>query len=180
MQKLSKSASVISYVFAAALLLIYFAAEIIPGFFLSTAGRLVLLCGCCVFMWCGGALLTKTTGNNGPMLINLKVYLGLFLLLFATLTLFDPLWGRNGGFVNWTKELFRVYAENSLNLVPFRTIGSYIARGTYKQLLVNIAGNLVCLMHLGILLPLCFEKQEVSRESINSKAKPSRVLARIF
>ena len=92
--------------------------------------------------------------------MNLRIYLGLFLLLFATLTLFDPLWGRNGGFVNWTKELFRVYAENSLNLVPFRTIGSYIAKGTYRQLLVNIAGNLVCLMPLGILLPLCFEKQK--------------------
>lgn len=162
LQKLfnSKKTAAAAYAAAAFLFGIYAFAEMVPGFFLSTAGRLVLLCGCCAFMWCGGAVLTKIIGNNGPMQMNLRIYLGLFLLLFATLTLFDPLWGRNGGFVNWTKELFRVYTENSLNLVPFRTIGSYLAKGTYKQLLVNIAGNIVCLMPLGILLPLCFEKQK--------------------
>ncbi len=159
MQKLSKSASVISYVFAAALLLIYFAAEIIPSFFLSTAGRLVLLCGSCGFLWLGGFLLTKQSGNNRPMKINLRIFLALYLLLFVTLTLFDPLWGRNGGFVNWNRELFDAYVQNSLNLVPFKTILQYLSKGTLSQFAVNIIGNLVCLMPLGILLPLNFEKQ---------------------
>lgn len=149
-----------AYIIAALFFGIYAAAEMIPGLLLSTAGRLVLLCACCAFMWLGGALLSKAMGNNGPMQMNLRIYLGLFLLLFATLTLFDPLWGRNGGFVNWTKELFRAYAENSLNLVPFRTIVNYFAKGSLRQFMVNIAGNIVCLMPLGILLPLCFEKQK--------------------
>lgn len=159
MQKLSKSAAVISYIFAAALLLVYFAAEIIPSFFLSTSGRLVLLCGSCGFLWLGAFLLTKQSGNNRPLKINLRIFLALYLLLFVTLTLFDPLWGRNGGFVSWNNELFDAYVQNSLNLVPFKTILQYFSKGTLNQFAVNIIGNLVCLMPLGILLPLNFEKQ---------------------
>ena len=93
------------------------------------------------------------------MKINLRIFLALYLLLFATLTLFDPLWGRNGGFVIWNKELFEMYVQNSLNLVPFKTVIQYFYRGTISQFVVNIIGNLVCLMPLGILLPLKFEKQ---------------------
>ena len=159
MQKLSKPFAVISYIFAAALLSVYFGAELVPGLFLSTSGRLVLLCGSCGFLWLGGFLLAKHSGNNRPMRINLRIFLLLYLLLFATLTLFDPLWGRNGGFVIWNRELFDAYVKNSLNLVPFKTVLQYFQRGTLSQFVVNIIGNLVCLMPLGILLPLNFEKQ---------------------
>lgn len=159
MQKLSKPFAAISYIFAAALLAVYFGTEFVPSFFLSTAGRLVLLCMSCGFLWLGGFLLTKRSGNNRPMKINLRIFLALYLLLFATLTLFDPLWGRNGGFVSWNKELFEMYVQNSLNLVPFKTVLQYFYRGTINQFVVNIVGNLVCLMPLGILLPLNFEKQ---------------------
>ena len=159
MQKLSKPFAAISYIFAAALLAVYFGTEFVPSFFLSTAGRLVLLCVSCGFLWLGGFFLTKRSGNNRPMKINLRIFLALYLLLFATLTLFDPLWGRNGGFVIWNKELFEMYVQNSLNLVPFKTILQYFYRGTVNQFVVNVVGNLVCLMPLGILLPLNFEKQ---------------------
>ena len=159
MQKLSKPFAAISYIFAAALLAVYFGTEFVPSFFLSTAGRLVLLCMSCGFLWLGGFLLTKRSGNNRPMKINLRIFLTLYLLLFATLTLFDPLWGRNGGFVIWNKELFEMYVQNSLNLVPFKTVLQYFYRGTVNQFVVNVVGNLVCLMPLGILLPLNFEKQ---------------------
>ena len=159
MQKHFKTFAVISYFFAAALLAVYFGAELVPGFFLSTLRRLVLLCGSCGFLWLGGFFLTKKSGNNRPMRINLRIFLALYLLLFATLTLFDPLWGRNGGFVNWNRELFDTYVNNSLNLVPFKTVIRYFNRGTVSQFAVNIVGNIVCLMPLGILLPLNFEKQ---------------------
>ena len=159
MQKLSKPFAAISYIFAASLLAVYFGTEFVPSFFLSTAGRLVLLCVSCGFLWLGGFFLTKRSGNNRPMKINLRIFLALYLLLFATLTLFDPLWGRNGGFVIWNRELFEMYVQNSLNLVPFKTVLQYFYRGTISQFVVNIIGNLVCLMPLGILLPLNFEKQ---------------------
>ena len=93
------------------------------------------------------------------MRINLRIFLILYFLLFATLTLFDPLWGRNGGFVIWNRELFDAYVQNGLNLIPFKTIVQYFSRGTISQFVVNIIGNLLCLMPLGILLPLNFEKQ---------------------
>ncbi len=160
LQKLSKTVAVLSYSAAAALFLIYAAAEIIPRLYLSTPGRLFLLCSCCGFLWLGGVFLSKKIGNNGPMHMNLRIFLGLYLLLFATLTLFDPLWGRNGGFVSWNRELFELYVHNSLNLVPFSTITEYFTKGDFRQFLVNIAGNFVCLMPLGILLPLAFEKQK--------------------
>ena len=160
MLKISKPLALIPYVFAAAMLFIYFAAEIIPNLFLTTTGRLVLLCGGCFFLWLGGVFLTKATGDNRPMKINLRIFLALYLLLFATLTLFDPLWGRNGGIVIWTKELFDFYVKNSLNLVPFKTITLFFKNGTLSQFFVNIIGNIVCLMPLGILLPLNFKKQE--------------------
>lgn len=159
MQKISKPFAVICYIFAAAFLIIYAAADFIPRFYLSTAGRLVLLCGCCVFLWLGGFVFAKSTGNNRPMKINLRIYLGLFLMLFATLTLFDPLWGRNGGFVIWNRELFDAYIKNSINLVPFKTIAEYFVKGDMRQFIINIAGNIVCLAPLGILLPLNFKKQ---------------------
>lgn len=159
MQKHFKTFAVISYIFAAALLSVYFGTELVPRFFLSTTGRLVLLCASCGFLWLGGFFLTKKTGNNRPMKINLRIFLALYLMLFATLTLFDPLWGRNGGFVNWNRELFDMYVKNSLNLVPFKTVLQFFSRGTFYQFMVNIAGNIVCLMPLGILLPLNFEKQ---------------------
>lgn len=159
MQKLSKPAAVGFYILAAALLLVYFGAELVPNLSLSTLGRLVLLCTSCGFMWLGGFVLTKLTGDNRPMKINLYIYLGLYLLLFATLTLFDPMWGRNGGAVTWTKELFESYIKTSLNLVPFRTIIKYLTDTTLRGFIVNIIGNVVCLMPLGILLPLTFEKQ---------------------
>lgn len=159
MRKRSEIFAFVSYALAAALISVYFITEFIPRFFLSTAGRLAILCACCAFLWLGGFLLTKLNGNNKPMRINLWIFLGLFLMLFATLTLFDPMWGRNGGFIIWNKELFEAYVENQLNLVPFKTILQYFKRGTFAEFLINIIGNAVCLMPLGVLLPLISEKQ---------------------
>lgn len=160
MQKYYKQVFTVVYIFAAALLLIYLIADLMPDFILSTAARLVLLCTGCLFLWAGGFLLAKSNGNNRPMKVNLWIFLGLYLALFATLTLFDPMWGRNGGFgIEWSKELFDAYINNSLNLVPFRTITAYFFADCFKTALINLGGNFVCLMPLGVLLPLISEKQ---------------------
>ncbi len=70
-------------------------------------------------------------------------------MFFGTLTLFDPAWGREGV----------TFGEN-LNLIPFKTITEIAVNGSPRTVFVNIAGNIVCLMPLGILLPLNFKKQE--------------------
>lgn len=163
LQKLSDSQKFrlfILYSAGAAFIAFYAAADFMPNFVLSTAERLALLCAGCFFLWAGGALFAKTTGNNKPMRINLWIFLLLYFALFITLTLFDPIWGRNGGFETiWTKEVFDRYIENSLNLVPFRTIREFLFCGDFRMIMVNLAGNLVCLMPLGILLPMISEKQ---------------------
>ncbi len=162
MQRISdwkKPAAFAAYIIAVLLVAFYLAVDFLPGFFLSTAGRLVLLFLCCAFLWLGGVAMTKAVGSNRPMKINLWIYLGLFLLLFATLTLFDPMWGRNGEAVLWSKELFAAYAKNQLNLMPFSTIAEYFTKGDLRQFIINIGGNFVCLMPLGILLPLVSKKQ---------------------
>lgn len=156
----NKFLAITSYILAIVFVAVYALADIISGVILSTAARLLLLCLACGFLWLGGVIFTKITGENSPMRINLWIFLGLFLLLFAQLTLFDPVWGRNGGFgISWDKELFDAYVENSVNLIPFKTIAEFFAKGDLRLFAVNIIGNLVCLMPLGILLPLVSKKQ---------------------
>lgn len=156
----NKFLAITSYILAIVFVAVYALADIISGVILSTAARLLLLCLACGFLWFGGVIFTKITGENSPMRINLWIFLGLFLLLFAELTLFDPVWGRNGGFgISWDKELFDAYVENSVNLIPFKTIAEFFAKGDPRMFMVNIIGNLVCLMPLGIILPLVSKKQ---------------------
>lgn len=157
----NKSLAIISYGLAIVFVAIYAFADILSGILLSTAAKLLLLCLACGFLWFGSVVITKITGENSSMRINIWIFLGLFLLLFAELTLFDPMWGRNGGFgISWDKELFHAYVENSVNLIPFKTMAEFFTKGDLRLFVVNIIGNLVCLMPLGILLPLVSKKQE--------------------
>ncbi len=150
----------ILYTFAAVFIGIYFFMDLLPGVTLSTLSRLVLLLLGCAFLWGWGVTTTKQKGNNKAMKICLWVFLVLFLTLFATLTLFDPVWGRNVGFIFWNKDLFRYYVENYLNLIPFKTIMCFFTTETTASPFVNLVGNTVCLMPLGVLLPLISKKQE--------------------
>ena len=50
------------------------------------------------------------------------------------------------------------------NLVPFRTISNFIKYHEYvnfKTLMVNILGNVVAFVPLGVILPVVFKKKEV-------------------
>lgn len=142
---------------AGLLIAVYFVADIIPGFYMMTPARLVLLCTGCFLLWGAGFMKAKQTKSNKMMKINLRIFLALFLLLFITLTLVDPMWGRGSQSAGF--ESLAEYAKSNLNLVPFKTIINYILHGSPREIAVNLIGNFICLMPLGILLPLCFEKQ---------------------
>ena len=159
-----KISSIIFYIIAILFLGVYGFAEITKHIYLSEFGRLFLLFGSCIFLYLGGLLLSKYRKDNKPMKINLWIFFGLYLLLFITLTLFDPFWGRNGlTIVNWSKEMFDVYIHNSLNIIPFKTIIEYI--GAFDSLLntravmFNLLGNIVACMPFAFFLPLLFKKQ---------------------
>ena len=161
---IKKVFSILFYIASVLFVGIYFMAEITPHFSLSEFGRLFLLCGSCLFLYFGGLLLSKYLKNNKPMKINLWIFFILYLILLITLTLFDPMWGRSGfHLVRWNSEEFSYYINNSVNLIPFKTIINYISafNSLYstRNVLLNLFGNLVALMPMAFFLPLLFKKQ---------------------
>lgn len=162
--KVKKVIAIIFYVIAIFFLLVYGVAEILPHLSLSETGRLFLLCGSCLFLFIGGVVWSKSTNDNKAMKINLWIFFILYLVLLITLTLFDPMWGRNGiGLSNWTKEGINIYLEKSLNLIPFKTIGGYMSDmfsslKSTSTIFYNLLGNVVCLMPFAFFLPLLFKK----------------------
>ena len=78
------------------------------------------------------------------MKINLWIFFGLYLLLLVTLTLFDSIWGRNGINLVNANINYKQYFENTVNLVPFKTIMLYInilLNETYDDLRIYVLKN---------------------------------------
>jgi len=169
-----KAISIIIYLLAVVFLLTYVWAEIMPNLMLSETGRLFLLGGSCLFLYVGGLIKSKAENNNKPMKINLWIFFILYLVLLITLTLFDPMWGRNGfNAFNWTQEGLDIYLENSVNIVPFKTIIGY-AKKIFTSLLststifLNLFGNIVCLMPLALFIPMLFKKIDNTKKFLIS------------
>lgn len=161
---IKKIFSILFYVASILFVGLYFMAEITPHFSLSEFGRLFLLCGSCLFLYFGGLLLSKYKNNTKPMKINLWIFFGLYLVLLITLTLFDSMWGRNVGNLINTNVDYKQYFENTVNLIPFKTIIGYITEFdsmySTSSILFNLLGNFVALMPMAFFLPLLFKKQK--------------------
>lgn len=172
--KIKKAISIIFYLLAAVFLLIYIWSEIMPHLMLSEMGRLFLLGGSCLFLYVGGFIKSKIENKNKAMKINLWIFFILYLVLLITLTLFDPMWGRNGfNAFNWTQEGLDIYLDNSVNLVPFKTIIEYIQK-IFTSLLdtstifLNLFGNIACLMPLALFIPILFKKVDNTKKFLIS------------
>lgn len=170
--------SIAFYVIAIIILGYYISSELTSNFIMSEFGRLLILFIICLSLYLGGYFLSKYIKNNCPMKINLWIFLILYLILFITLTLLDPIWGRNGlKLTKWSKDIFNNYIHNSLNLVPFKTIILYI-KSLFSMtlntniLIYNLLGNFICLMPLSFFLTLIFKK--------NRKASSFLFIALIF
>lgn len=161
--KKQKILSIIFYAIAIFFFLIYVIADRSATLHLSEFGRLFLLCGSCVFLYFGGLFLSKYKNNTKPMKINLWIFFGLYLLLLVTLTLFDSMWGRNGINIISANAEYKQYIENTVNLIPFKTIIGYVSEFdsmySTSTILFNLLGNLVALMPMAFFLPLLFKKQ---------------------
>lgn len=162
--KFKRVISIIFYILATAFILIYIGVEFMKNISLSELGRLFLLCGSCLFLYLGALIKSKNDNNNKAMKINLWIFFILYLLLFITLTLFDQFWGRNGlTIAKWNKELFDNYINNSLNIIPFKTIIEYIKAFDSlldtRAVMTNLLGNIVACMPFAFFLPLLFKKQ---------------------
>ena len=162
---MKKIASIIFYSIGFSLGIIYIIVNFLPNFRLSEIGSLGLLGIISLFLYFGGILLSKYTNSVKPLKINLWIFLVLYLILFLTLTLFDPAWGRNGGFIpKWSTELWNRYLEHSFNIIPFKTIWGYMSSFdsllSTRTIFFNLIGNFICLMPLGFFLPLLFPRQK--------------------
>ena len=160
------------YLIGTFLILFYFSLDISKSFDLSTIARPILLAISCLLFHIGGILFSKHNKNNKAMKINLWIYFILYLTLIITLTLFDPMWGRNGlNLFNWNSQAFEVYINNSFNIIPFKTIYLYI-KDLFNltlptvNIFYNLFGNLVCMMPLGFFLPILFKKLEKPKNFI--------------
>ena len=172
--KLKKIISIIFYILAAMFLFIYAFVEITPNLMMSEMARLFLLGCSCIFLYVGALIKSKVENNNKAMNVNLWIFFVLYLILLITLTLFDPMWGRNGfDLSNWTKGNIDIYLENSINLIPFKTIIRY-ANNLFVSLLdtstifLNLFGNLVCLTPLALFIPLLFKKVDNTKKFLIS------------
>ncbi|MBE6153906.1 MAG: VanZ family protein [Firmicutes bacterium] len=168
MKKKNKIISIIFYILSMVFLLYYGYVELSSNIFMSTFGRLFLLCGCCLFLYLGALFLSKYRKDNKAMKINLWIFFVLFCGLLITLTLFDPMWGRNGlSIFNWSQadfsKYFNYYVESSVNLIPFKTIIGY-TKDIFTSLLdtsnifANLLGNLICMMPFAFFIPMLFKK----------------------
>lgn len=158
-----KAFSITLYIVASLILTLYIIIDLNKTMNLSEMGRVVLLGGCSIFLYFGGFLLSNYRKDNKPMKVNLWIFLALYLILIVTLTIFDKSWGRTGIKVINSNIDYKMYFENSVNLVPFKTIVSYIKQlgGAYSKsnVLFNLFGNLLAFTPLSVLLPLIFKKQ---------------------
>ncbi len=161
---MKKILSIISYIVAIIFLIFYIYIAMTPYISISEFGRLFLLCGSCIFLYIGGVYWSKYKKNNKIMKINLWIFFSLYLILFITLTLFDPMWGRNGfNILNWSTDKLKYYLKDSVNLIPFATIIKYIksfnSLQSTRKIMFNLLGNFVACMPIAFFLPLLFKKQ---------------------
>lgn len=157
--------------YAAALLMVigYCVLEVNAHILFAPANRLFLLVGCCLFMYMGSRFLSSNLDKpykKKPYQINIIIWFLLYIVLLCTLTLFDDYFGRSGlFFMNWNSSAFHDYIKNYFNIIPFRTIGSFI-KGYINgytdsyTFTYNIFGNLAAFMPFAFFLPLIFKRQQ--------------------
>ena len=106
----NKIISIMFYILSTVFLIYYGYVELSSNMFMSTFGRLFLLCGSCLFIYLGALFLSKYRKDNKAMKVNLWIFFVLYCGLLITLTLFDPMWGRNGlSIFNWSQADFSKY-----------------------------------------------------------------------
>lgn len=157
--------NIVALLLAQAFLLASFLREINMSPFV----RVLILCaafGCVYFADC---LLWHTSSKERARVYTRDMFLcffGLYVVLLVTMVLFDSYFGRTGSelvFI-WDVADRAEYIAQSVNLVPFSTIGCFfwsISEGaiTAETFWVNIAGNLFAFAPFALFLPVLFNVQ---------------------
>lgn len=157
------------YILAALCAATYLFAELHPGLLLKPGARILLLGICCICVYIGSYILCKAPAVNRRKVMKrtFLLFFAAYLLLILTFTLFDPAFGRDRQvrFVFSDKALLKHSLENAFNVIPFRTISMYLSalftrRFSFLTIVINLLGNFVAFMPLGLFLPMFLRKCE--------------------
>lgn len=157
------------YILAALCAITYLFAELYPELMLKPVARILLLGICCISVYIGSYVLCKvpTVDRKKVMRRTFLLFFAAYLLLILTFTLFDPAFGRDRQirFVFSDKALLKNSLETAFNIIPFRTISMYLSalftrRFSLSNIVINLLGNFVAFMPLGLFLPMFLRKCE--------------------
>ena len=89
--------------------------------------------------------------------MNLYFHFSLYLFIIIFMMLFDINFGRGIEKIN---NNYSFYINNCVNLIPFKTILSYLTSGNFttKTIIINIVGNLLAFSPLALFIPLSNKK----------------------
>ena len=156
--------SLLCYVLSFFALGYYFYLLINPKFSLSELSSITILCTSCFFHYFASLSMSKSKTNPKYMRYNLYYSFALFLTLIISLAILDPSRGLSLSFFT-NHDLFKQYMSTHINFIPFATITTFIknllaSKITTNIFLYNILGNIICLMPLGLFLPLISSKEK--------------------
>lgn len=163
-----KRHAVAIFLYAASLLLMvqYIVRELRIEGLMQLHERFFYVVGSCVLLYLGSWLLCLGKGTrmrHHTMRFTLLICFVWYLVLFLTLTLFDPLMGRQRTDLSWSIRSVMTYMKATANLEPLRSIHIYwngYANHliTREQFLMNMVGNWIAAMPLALFLPMFFPK----------------------
>ncbi len=154
------------YGLGGAAFLYYFVLEMDGSVRLDPLDRILLLGVGCACLYLAGRTLCCTVDAQRAAVVMRGTFRALFLvylLLVLTFTLFDDAFGRgSGAFTLWGIPDWADVQER-VNFIPFRTIRLYLrsvlnGRVSVRSFMLNIVGNLLAFMPMGLFLPLLFER----------------------
>lgn len=167
MKKRSLFLSIPFYLIAALCAAVYLVAEVHPELVLRPVNRILLLVVCCTGVYIGSRMLCRMPSIDRAKVMKrtFLFFFAAYLLLILTFTLFDPAFGRNrqNRFVFSDGALLKNSLENAFNIIPFRTIYKYASalfthHISFSAIVINLFGNFVAFMPLGLFLPMFFRK----------------------
>lgn len=168
MNKTARILAFLLYGLALLCLAVYLICSVSGAVALAPIHRLILLGAVCAASYAGSLWFTRTLSDDRTrrlMKATFAFIFAIYLLLLVTLVLFDSYFGRVGldRVSIWSREAFGAYLTDSLNLIPFKTIGLFVsglftASLSLDAVITNILGNLAAFAPLAFFLPLLFRK----------------------
>ncbi len=159
---MKKILTIFAYIISFILMSLYIILELNDNVTITPLFRIVTVILICLFMYTG----SKVSDNQKLMKVNLWCWFIFYIILLATLTLFDDYYNRNHfNILNWNKEFLNSYLKYSFNIIPFKTIINFTNRFLNNSLntsvfLLNIGGNLLAFTPFAFFLPRLFKKQK--------------------